>query len=114
MNTNKTETAEARTGNNAAIPQLKLSRKKQKALDAYVKYCKTIDVHAEASEYYRNWKEFKLKPETIGSESEKIERIGTLQLVSSDTERHLIVLNDLINQGVVTVRPVSESIPAFS
>lgn len=79
----------------------KLSPKKKRKLEAYLIYCKTINIEAEASQDFRDWPEFQLKPETIQQRVKKMESIGTLKLVSNDKERRLVFLDDLIKQKTV-------------
>ena len=71
-------------------------------LEEHLKYAKTIDLD-EGKEDWRTWEEIKLSSADFQSKLAAIPRISHIALVRSEEERHILILNDLIHQGLLSV-----------
>lgn len=72
-------------------------------LEGHLKYAKTIDLDEGKEEDWRTWEEIKLSSADFQSKLAAIPRISHIALVRSEEERHILILNDLIHQGLLSV-----------
>lgn len=72
-------------------------------LEEYYQFSETIDLDAEGKEDIRDWPKFKLSNVEFQSKLAAIHHIDNIPLVKNKEERHIVILNDLMSQGAITM-----------
>jgi hypothetical protein len=89
--------------------QKDLTEEERLWIKAHRDFAETIDLDTEGEEDFRSWVQLKLPIAEFESKLNAIHRVDGLALVKTKEEQHIVVLNDLIHQGLIRLVPKEKS-----